>query len=232
MAASRACHSHLRNLITARPFVVLSASSPWSFPIPQSPRSTPWHRARIEKPGSQGETYLRKSADGKAPAEKYNRPFDGSMRRVSIPRPSARIHTSGLCGSRAESAPARRSAECPMASFSGIKRRVVNELPAFVAAMAQSPRGKGPRRGSSRPSSRTCSSFWPALKQIRDKWQDTLTANSVPWEAPQCLAIDRSGLALDVFPGPGVIPAASGERPGWRVPGRRMGRAHWLVWPR
>jgi hypothetical protein len=63
-------------------------------------------------------------------------------------------------------------------------KRVVNELAGVRAAMAQLAARDGPMQGFDSVVQENLLKLLPALKQIRDKVQDTLIANSKSWEAP------------------------------------------------
>jgi hypothetical protein len=71
----------------------------------------------------------------------------------------------------------------PYGEFQALKR-VVNELAGVRAAMAQIASREGPMQGLDPVVRENVLKLLPALKQIRDKVQDTLVANSKSWEAP------------------------------------------------
>jgi hypothetical protein len=68
----------------------------------------------------------------------------------------------------------------PYAEFQELKR-VVNELAGVRAAMAQLASREGPTQGLEPSLKENVLKLLPALKQIRDKVQDTLIANSKSW---------------------------------------------------
>jgi hypothetical protein len=71
----------------------------------------------------------------------------------------------------------------PYGEFQELKR-VVNELAGIRAAMAQLASREGPAQALEPSLKDNVLKLLPALKQIRDKVQDTLVANSKSWEAP------------------------------------------------
>jgi hypothetical protein len=71
----------------------------------------------------------------------------------------------------------------PYGEFQELKR-VVNELAGIRAAMAQLASREGPAQALEPSLKDNLLKLLPALKQIRDKVQDTLVANSKSWEAP------------------------------------------------
>jgi hypothetical protein len=71
----------------------------------------------------------------------------------------------------------------PYGEFQELKR-VVNELAGIRGAMAQLASREGSTQGLEPSLKENVLKLLPALKQIRDKVQDTLIANSKSWQTP------------------------------------------------
>jgi hypothetical protein len=141
------------------------------------------HRALIENPEAKVKRLLEEAAAGKAPAEKYTVRLMGLDAARLESRAQARgVTTSGYVA-HVLRAHLRADPPMPYGEFQELKR-VVNELAGVRAAMAQLASREGPTQGLEPSLKENVLKLLPALKQIRDKVQDTLIANSKSWEAP------------------------------------------------
>jgi transposase InsO family protein len=141
------------------------------------------HRALVENPEAKVKRLLEEAAAGKAPAEKYTVRLMG----LDAARLEARAQARGVTASgyvaHVLRAHLRADPPMPYREFQELKR-VVNELAGIRGAMAQLASREGPTHGLEPSLKENVLKLLPALKQIRDKVQDTLTANSKSWEAP------------------------------------------------
>jgi hypothetical protein len=141
------------------------------------------HRALIENPEAKVKRLLEESVAGKAPAEKYTVRLMG----LDAARLEARAQARGVTASgyvaHVLRAHLRADPPMPYGEFQELKR-VVNELAGVRAAMAQLASREGPMQGLDSTVKENVLKLLPALKQIRDKVQDMLIANSKSWQAP------------------------------------------------
>jgi hypothetical protein len=141
------------------------------------------HRALVENPEAKVKRLLEEAAAGKAPAEKYTVRLMG----LDAARLEARAQARGVTASgyvaHVLRAHLRADPPMPYREFQELKR-VVNELAGIRGAMAQLASREGATHGLEPSLKENVLKLLPALKQIRDKVQDTLTANSKSWEAP------------------------------------------------
>jgi len=140
------------------------------------------HRALIEEPAAKVQRLLAEAHAGKAPAEKYTVRLMG----LDAARLEGRAQARGLTASgyvaHVLRAHLRADPPMPYGEFQELKR-VVNELAGIRAAMAQLASG-GAALGLEASTRENVMKLLPALKQIRERVQDTLIANSKSWEAP------------------------------------------------
>lgn len=136
-----------------------------------------------ENPDAKVKRLLEEAAAGKAPAEKYTVRLMG----VDAARLEARAQARGVTASgyvaHVLRAHLRAAPPMPYGEFQELKR-VVNELAGIRAAMMQLTSRDGPTPGLEAALKENVLKLLPALKQIRDRVQDTLVANSKSWEAP------------------------------------------------
>jgi hypothetical protein len=141
------------------------------------------HRALVENPEAKVKRLLEEAAAGKAPAEKYTIRLLG----LDAARLESRAQTRGVTASgyvaHVLRAHLRADPPMPYGEFQELKR-VVNELAGIRGAMAQLASREGSTHGLEPSLKENVLKLLPALKQIRDKVQDTLVANSRSWEAP------------------------------------------------
>ena len=141
------------------------------------------HRALVENPEAKVKRLLEEAAAGKAPAEKYTVRLMG----LDAARLESRAQARGLTASgyvaHVLRAHLRADPPMPYGEFQELKR-VVNELAGVRAAMAQLAAREGPMRGLDLAVKENVLKLLPALKQLRDKVQEMLVANSKSWEAP------------------------------------------------
>src|SRR5208283_5245305 len=135
-----------------------------------------------ENPDAKVKRLLEEAAAGKAPAEKYTVRLMG----VDAARLEGRAQARGVTASgyvaHVLRAHLRADPPMPYGEFQELKR-VVNELAGIRAALGQLIALEGSR--AIEPSLKeNVLKLLPALKQIRDKVQDMLVANSKSWEAP------------------------------------------------
>lgn len=141
------------------------------------------HRALIENPEAKVKRLLEEAAAGKAPAEKYTVRLMGLDAARLESRAQARGVTASGYVAHVLRAHLRADPPMPYGEFQELKR-VVNELAGVRAAMAQLASRDGPTQELEPSLKANVLKLLPALKQIRDKVQDTLTANSKSWETP------------------------------------------------
>jgi hypothetical protein len=136
-----------------------------------------------ENPDAKVKRLLEEAAAGKAPAEKYTVRLMGADAARLEGRAQARGVTASGYVAHVLRAHLRADPPMPYAEFQELKR-VVNELAGVRAAMAQLASREGPTQGLEPLLKENVLKLLPALKQIRDKVQDTLIANSKSWETP------------------------------------------------
>jgi hypothetical protein len=141
------------------------------------------HRALAENPAAKVKRLLEATAAGKAPAEKYTVRLMGADAARLEGRAQARGMTASGYVAHVLRAHLRADPPMPYGEFQELKR-VVNELAGIRAAMAQLASREGPAQALEPSLKDNVLKLLPALKQIRDKVQDTLVANSKSWEAP------------------------------------------------
>jgi hypothetical protein len=141
------------------------------------------HRALIENPEAKVKRLLEESAAGKAPAEKYTVRLMGIDAARLESRAQARGVTASGYVAHVLRAHLRADPPMPYGEFQELKR-VVNELAGVRAAMAQLAAREGPMQGLDLAVKDNVLKLLPALKQLRDKVQEMLVANSKSWEAP------------------------------------------------
>ena len=141
------------------------------------------HRALVENPEAKVKRLLEEAAAGKAPAEKYTVRLMG----LDAARLEARAQARGVTASgyvaHVLRAHLRADPPMPYGEFQELKR-VVNELAGIRGAMAQLASREGSTQGLEPSLKENVLKLLPALKQIREKVQDMLIANSRSWEAP------------------------------------------------
>jgi hypothetical protein len=133
-----------------------------------------------ENPDAKVKRLLEEAAAGKAPAEKYTVRLMGADAARLEGRAQARGVTASGYVAHVLRAHLRADPPMPYAEFQELKR-VVNELAGVRAAMAQLASREGPTQGLEPLLKENVLKLLPALKQIRDKVQDTLIANSKSW---------------------------------------------------
>jgi hypothetical protein len=136
-----------------------------------------------ENPEAKRRRLLAEAASGKAPAEKYTVRLTGSDAARLEARARARGVTPSGYIAHLLRAHLRADPPMPYGEFQELKR-VVNELAGVRAAMAQLAAREGPMEGLDLAVKVNVLKLLPALKQIRDKVQETLIANSKSWGAP------------------------------------------------
>jgi len=136
-----------------------------------------------ENPEAKVKRLIAEAAAGKAPAEKYTVRLMGADAAHLEARAQARGVTASGYVAHLLRAHLRADPPMPYGEFQALKR-VVNELAGVRAAMAQIASREGPMQGLDPVVRENVLKLLPALKQIRDKVQDTLVANSKSWEAP------------------------------------------------
>jgi hypothetical protein len=136
-----------------------------------------------ENPDAKVKRLLEEAAAGKAPAEKYTVRLMGADAARLEGRAQARGVTASGYVAHVLRAHLRADPPMPYGEFQELKR-VVNELAGVRAAMAQLASREGPTQELEPLLKENLLKLLPALKQIRDKVQDTLIANSKSWEAP------------------------------------------------
>lgn len=136
-----------------------------------------------EQPEAKVKRLLAEAAAGRAPAEKYTVRLIGADAAHLKARAQARGVTASGYVAHLLRAHLRADPPMPYGEFQQLKR-VVNELAGVRAAMAQLAAHDGPVLGLDSLVKENLLKLLPALKQIRDKVQDTLIANSKSWEAP------------------------------------------------
>jgi len=136
-----------------------------------------------ENPDAKVKRLLEEAAAGKAPAEKYTVRLMGADAARLEGRAQARGVTASGYVAHVLRAHLRADPPMPYGEFQELKR-VVNELAGIRAAMAQIASREGPTQGLEPSLKENVLRLLPALKQIRDRVQDTLIANSKSWEAP------------------------------------------------
>src|SRR3984957_3987914 len=141
------------------------------------------HRALVETPEAKVKRLLEEAAAGKAPAEKYTVRLMGLDAARLESRAQARGVTASGYVAHLLRAHLRADPPMPYGEFQELKR-VVNELAGIRAAMAQLASGEGPTQGLEAALKENVLRLLPALKQIREKVQDMLIANSKSWETP------------------------------------------------
>jgi len=141
------------------------------------------HRALIENPEAKVKRLLEESAAGKAPAEKYTVRLMGLDAARLESRAQARGITASGYVAHVLRAHLRADPPMPYGEFQELKR-VVNELAGVRAAMAQLAAREGPMQGLDLAVKENVLKLLPALRQLRDKVQEMLVANSKSWEAP------------------------------------------------
>ena len=136
-----------------------------------------------ENPEEKVKRLLEEAAAGKAPAEKYTVRLMG----FDAARLESRAQTRGVTASgyvaHVLRAHLRADPPMPYGEFQELKR-VVNELAGIRAAMAQLASRESSTQGLEPSLKENVLKLLPALKQIREKVQDMLIANSKSWEAP------------------------------------------------
>jgi hypothetical protein len=141
------------------------------------------HRALIENPEAKVKRLFEESAAGKAPAEKYTVRLMG----LDAARLESRAQMRGVTASgyvaHVLRAHLRADPPMPYGEFQELKR-VVNELAGVRAAMAQLAAREGSVQGLDLAVKENVLKLLPALRQLRDKVQEMLVANSKSWEAP------------------------------------------------
>jgi hypothetical protein len=141
------------------------------------------HRALIENPEAKVKRLLEEAAAGKAPAEKYTVRIMGLDAARLESRAQARGVTASGYVAHVLRAHLRADPPMPYGEFQELKR-VVNELASIRAAMAQLASRDGSTQGLEPSLKENVLKLLPALKQIREKVQDMLIANSKSWETP------------------------------------------------
>jgi hypothetical protein len=140
------------------------------------------HRALIENPEAKVQRLLEEAAAGKAPAEKYTVRLMGLDAARLESRAQARGVTASGYVAHVLRAHLRADPPMPYGEFQELKR-VVNELAGIRAVMMQLASADRPPAIVEPSLKENVMKLLPALKQIRDRVQDTLTANSKSWEA-------------------------------------------------
>jgi hypothetical protein len=141
------------------------------------------HRALIENPEEKVKRLLEEAAAGNAPAEKYTVRLMGLDAARLESRALARGVTASGYVAHVLRAHLRADPPMPYGEFQELKR-VVNELAGIRGAMAQLASREGSTPGLEPSLQENVLKLLPALKQIRERVQDMLTANSKSWEAP------------------------------------------------
>jgi hypothetical protein len=136
-----------------------------------------------ENPEAKVQRLLEEAAAGKAPAEKYTVRLMGLDAARLESRAQARGVTASGYVAHLLRAHLRADPPMPYAEFQELKR-VVNELAAIRAGLAQLASPESSTQSIEPGLKENVLRLLPALKQIRDKVQDTLVANSKSWEAP------------------------------------------------
>jgi hypothetical protein len=136
-----------------------------------------------ENPEAKVRRLVAEAAAGKAPAEKYTVRLMGPDAAHLEARAQARGVTASGYVAHLLRAHLRADPPMPYGEFQQLKR-VVNELAGIRAAMAQLASRDGPMQGLDATVKENVLKLLPALKQIRDKVQETLIANSKSWAAP------------------------------------------------
>lgn len=141
------------------------------------------HRAIIENPEEKVKRLLEEAAVGNGPAEKYT----VRLIRLDAARLESRAVARGVTASgyvaHVLRAHLRTDPPMPYGEFQELKR-VVNELAGIRGAMAQLASREGSTPGLEPSLQENVLKLLPALKEIRERVQDMLTANSKSWEAP------------------------------------------------
>jgi hypothetical protein len=136
-----------------------------------------------ENPEAKRRRLLAEAAAGKAPAEKYTVRLMGADAAHLEARAQARGVTASGYVAHLLRAHLRADPPMPYGEFQQLKR-VVNELAGVRAAMAQLAAREGRMQGLDLAVKENVLKLLPALKQLRDKVQEMLVANSKSWEAP------------------------------------------------
>jgi len=141
-----------------------------------------WSALR-ENPDAKVQRLLAESAAGKAPAEKYTVRLMGPDAARLEARAQARGLTASGYVAQVLRAHLRADPPMPYGEFQELKR-VVSELAGIRAALAQLSSPSVPGRDLEASVKDNVLKLLPALKQVRDKIQETLVANSKSWAAP------------------------------------------------
>jgi len=136
-----------------------------------------------ENPDAKVQRLLAEAAAGKAPAEKYTVRLMGPDAARLEARAQARGVTASGYVAHVLRAHLRADPPMPYGEFQELKR-VVSELAGIRAALAQLSSSAVPGRELEASLKDNVLKLLPALKQLRDKIQETLVANSKSWAAP------------------------------------------------
>jgi hypothetical protein len=136
-----------------------------------------------ENPDAKVKRLLADAQAGRAPAEKYTVRLLG----LDAARLEARAQARGVTASGYVAhllrAHLRADPPMPYGEFQELKR-VVNELAGIRLALAQLTSGETSGSNLDASVKDTVMKLLPALKHIRERVQETLSANSKSWEAP------------------------------------------------
>ena len=140
-------------------------------------------RALAEKPAAKAKRLTQAVHEGRAPAEKYTVRLMGLDAARLEERAQARGLTASGYVAHFLRAHLRANPPMPYGEFQELKR-IVNELAAIRADLADLAAREGPARAIEPSLQQNVMRLLPALKQIRERVQDTLVAHSKSWEAP------------------------------------------------
>lgn len=140
-------------------------------------------KALAENPEEKVQRLLAQAHDDRAPAEKYTVRLMGADAARLEERAQGRGVTASGYVSHLLRAHLRAEPPMPYREFQELKR-VVNELSGIRGALQQLAMHPSSRESIEMSLRENVLRLLPALKQIRDKVQDTLMANSKSWETP------------------------------------------------